>query len=132
IVLVAGTGEVGKPLFRILSKTFDCVGVDIEPVAIHEPCGVLHVCYPFQIPDFVRVTAEYICKYSPRVTIINSTVAPGTTRTIQELVGDYAVAYSPIRGKHVRMEQDLLRYKKFVAAPRSKALQLALMHFRQA
>jgi UDP-N-acetyl-D-mannosaminuronate dehydrogenase len=132
IVLVAGLGEVGKPLLRILSRTFDCIGVDLDPVDVSSSCAVLHVCYPFQIPDFVGTTADYVYKYSPKLTVINSTVAPGTTRKVQEAVGDYAVAYSPVRGKHVRMEQDMLRYQKFVSAPRGEVLQLALEHFCQA
>jgi len=132
VVLIAGMGEVGKPLFRILSRTFDCVGIDIEPVDVSSPCAVLHVCYPFQIHDFVGTTADYVAKYSPGLTIINSSVAPGTTRQVQEAVADRAVAYSPVRGKHARMEQDMLCYRKFVSAPRPGALQLALAHFSQA
>jgi UDP-N-acetyl-D-mannosaminuronate dehydrogenase len=92
----------------------------------------MHVCYPFQIPDFVGTTVSYINKYRPTLTIINSTVAPGTTRKVQEAVGDREVAYSPVRGKHARMETDMLRYKKFVAAFHSDALQHALDHFCQA
>src|SRR5882724_2592738 len=65
VIIVLGMGEVGQPLFRILSKTFDCVAVDIESVEIAEPCDVLHVCYPFQVPDFVGTTARYLEKYDP-------------------------------------------------------------------
>jgi len=125
-------GEVGRPVLRILSKRFECVGVDIQPVDIGQPCSVMHVCYPFQISEFVGTTVSYVNKYRPGLTIINSTVAPGTTRKVQEAVGDRAVAYSPVRGKHVRMETDMLRYKKFVAALRPDALQHALDHFGQA
>lgn len=132
VVVVAGMGEVGRPLLRILSKRFECAGVDIKPLNIGQPCSIMHVCYPFQISDFVGTTVSYVNKYRPTLTIINSTVAPGTTRKVQEAVGDQAVAYSPVRGKHARMETDMLRYKKFVAALRPDALQHALGHFRQA
>lgn len=132
IVVVAGMGEVGRPLQRILSRTFECVGVDIQPVDISEPCSVLHVCYPFQMRDFIGTTARYIDKYQPVLTIINSTVAPGTTRKVQEAVGARPVAYSPVRGKHARMESDMLRYKKFVAATRPPAVEQAVEHFSAA
>jgi UDP-N-acetyl-D-mannosaminuronate dehydrogenase len=125
-------GEVGRPLLRILSKSFECAGVDVQPLNIGQPCSVMHVCYPFQIPDFVGTTVSYVNKYQPTLTIINSTVAPGTTRMVQDAVGDRAIAYSPVRGKHARMEADMLRYKKFVAALRPDILQHALDHFRQA
>lgn len=132
LVIVVGVGEIGRPLLRILEKTYPCVAVDVQPVEISEPCAVLHVCYPFQIPDFIGTTARYIQKYQPALTIINSTVAPGTTRKVQDVAGDHPVAYSPVRGKHVRMEADLLRYKKFVGAPSPDGLEKALKHFRGA
>ncbi|TAM82213.1 MAG: hypothetical protein EPN47_09725 [Acidobacteria bacterium] len=132
LVVVVGMGEVGRPLSRILSRSFECANIDILPVDIEKPCSILHICYPFQIPDFVKTTADYISKYQPSLAIINSTVAPGTTRKVQEAVGDQQLAYSPVRGKHVRMEADMLRYKKFVGACRRDALEMALDHFAQA
>jgi UDP-N-acetyl-D-mannosaminuronate dehydrogenase len=131
-VVVLGMGEVGQPLFRILSRKFDCVAVDIDPVEINEPCAVLHVCYPFWVPDFVATTARYIEKYKPRLTMIHSTVAPGTTRKIHETLPGQAIVYSPVRGKHARMEADMLRYKKFVAGLDPPAVEGAQQHLRQA
>jgi UDP-N-acetyl-D-mannosaminuronate dehydrogenase len=128
IVIVAGLGEVGKPLLRILKRTYDCVGIDVEPAHIDRPCSVLHVCYPFQMKDFVGITADYIDRFAPKLTIINSTVAVGTTRKIQERVGA-AVAYSPVRGKHARMEQEMLHYQKFLAGVDSDTTQAASQHF---
>jgi len=125
-------GEVGKPLFRILSGCYSCVAVDVEPVQVQQSCDVLHVCYPFQIPDFVGITKQYIEGYKPRVTVINSTVAPGTTRHIESLVRDSAVVYSPVRGKHRNMESDMLRYKKFVAGSDPRAVRQIQNHFSSA
>jgi UDP-N-acetyl-D-mannosaminuronate dehydrogenase len=132
LVVVAGLGEVGCPLMNILSRTFTCAGIDVDPVTIECEVSVLHICYPFQIGSFNAVTAEYICKLRPELTIIHSSVPPGTTREIQEHVVDYPVAFSPVRGKHVRMEDDMLRYRKFVAAPRQRAVGAALDHLSQA
>lgn len=130
-VIIVGLGEIGKPLYSILSKTYSCVGVDIKPVSPNGPCSVLHICYPFQIGDFVDVTTNYIEKYRPQLTIINSTVTPGTTRQIQQ-ASRTALAYSPVRGKHVRMQQDLLRYKKFVSGCDAATTDAALHHFDRA
>ncbi len=93
IVIVVGIGEVGKPLLRILSRCYSCVGVDIDPVEVDRP---------------------------------------GTTRQIQSQVGQSPVVYSPIRGKHVNMENDMLRYAKFVAGSDAGAVQQALRHFERA
>ena len=74
------------------------MGVDVAPLldSIEQP-DVLHVCYPFQIEDFVGVTAGYIDRFKPKVTVINSTVAVGTTRQISERTGT-DVVNSPVRG----------------------------------
>lgn len=132
LVVVAGLGEIGRPLLYILSRRFDCAGIDVEPAIIEEPCAVLHICYPFQIGDFTAVTAEYVQRLRPTLTIIHSTVPPGTTQKVQAEIGDSCLAYSPVRGKHARMKEDMLRYRKFVAAPRQDALEAALEHLSQA
>src|SRR6267154_772759 len=131
VVIVVGQGEIGKPLRNILGRTYRCIGIDIEPVEVTEPCSAMHICYPYQVPDFVATTAAYIRKYKPQLTIINSTVVPGTTRQVYDASGA-KLAYSPARGKHVRMEEDLLRYKKFVAGIDNIATTLALEHLATA
>jgi UDP-N-acetyl-D-mannosaminuronate dehydrogenase len=128
IVIVAGLGEVGRPLLTILKRSYACVGIDVAPVPVDRPCSVLHVCYPFQIPDFIGTTAGYIDKYRPRLTIINSTVAIGTTRQVQDRAGT-PVAYSPVRGKHAKMEQDMLLYQKFSGGFDAHSTQHACEHF---
>jgi UDP-N-acetyl-D-mannosaminuronate dehydrogenase len=132
LVIVAGLGEIGNPLLQILSRTFPCTGIDVDPVQIEEPCSVLHICYPFQIAGFSRVTAQYIHRLHPKLTIIHATVPPGTTRDIQTAVAGSLVAYSPVRGKHAVMQEAMLRYVKFVAAPKPAATWEALAHLRQA
>lgn len=130
-VIVVGMGEVGRPLFEILRRSYPCIDVDISPVVANGPCSILHICYPFQIPGFVEVTAAYIRKYQPELTIINSTVAPGTSRKVHESARQL-VAYSPVRGKHARMESDMLRYRKFVAGVTPVATKKAEDHFAHA
>jgi UDP-N-acetyl-D-mannosaminuronate dehydrogenase len=128
IVIVAGLGEVGRPLLSILQRTYGCVGIDVQHVHVDRPCSVLHVCYPFQMPDFVGTTAAYVARFRPKLTIINSTVAVSTTRKVQERVAT-PVAYSPVRGKHAKMEQDMLHYQKFVGGMDSASTHLASQHF---
>jgi len=128
VVVVVGLGEVGRPLFDILSRSYECVGVDIQPVAITKPCSVLHICIPFQLKDFVGISCEYIAKYKPRYAVVDSTVAPGTTRYIAERSG-IPVAYSPVRGKHVKMEADMLHYRKFVGSDDPKVTDAIVQHF---
>ena len=131
VVVVVGLGEVGRPLLNILSREYDCVGVDIEPVEISRKCSVLHLCIPYQIGDFTQISCEYISKYQPQYTVVNSTVAPGTTEAISERSGAQ-VAYSPVRGKHAKMEADMLRYRKFVGAEDPNVASAVIQHFSAA
>jgi UDP-N-acetyl-D-mannosaminuronate dehydrogenase len=131
-VIVIGLGEVGKPLLRILGKCYPCVGVDLQPCEVDRDCDVLHICYPFHGIEFVTTTTEYISKYRPTVVVVNSTVPPGTTRQIQRAVGDIPVVYSPVRGKHSKMEADMLHYAKFVGGLDTLAIRRVVEHFERA
>lgn len=131
-VMVIGLGEIGKPLCDVLARHYETVAVDIEPLS--EPPGdidIMHVCYPFAIDDFIGETSKYIEQYHPRLTVINSTVSVGTTRHIAERTGS-SLVNSPVRGKHVNMTADLLRYDKFVGGVDTASAQKAARHFESA
>lgn len=127
-VAVVGLGEIGKPLFELISKRHDAVGVDIVPIENVKQVDVMHVCYPFQIKDFVGETARYIKLFNPGLTIINSTVSVGTTRSVAQQTGA-VVVHSPVRGKHIRMLDELRHYVKFVGATDQAAGEEAAEHF---
>jgi UDP-N-acetyl-D-mannosaminuronate dehydrogenase len=128
-VVIVGLGEVGKPLHQLASQYYHTVGVDVAPPT--EPIDrvdFLHICYPFEIKDFVGETARYIERFNPKVTIINSTVGIGTTRSVAERTGT-DVVNSPVRGKHIRMFEELRHYAKFVGAIDPAVAQLVARHF---
>jgi UDP-N-acetyl-D-mannosaminuronate dehydrogenase len=130
MVMVIGLGEVGKPLMLVLQDHLENVlGIDIAPVDYEGGCDVMHICFPFQIDDFVGECARYIERYKPKLTVINSTVSPGTTRAVFEKTG-VAIAYSPVRGKHIRMKDELVHYSKFVGGIDAEAGQKAAQHFQ--
>jgi UDP-N-acetyl-D-mannosaminuronate dehydrogenase len=136
--LVVGLGEVGAAIAAILDRKETVLRHDLERVEISASVGVMHLCIPFKSSvQFETAALEYIARFRPSLTIIHSTVLPGTTRSIAAKSAT-AVAYSPVRGKHVRMQEDLLRYFKFVAglnetdAARAEAhLQSAGMNIRR-
>ena len=105
--LILGTGEIGTSLARVLSRAHVVYGKDKEgeikffdfgsPVPAtskNDTWDVLNICYP-PSKDFVKITKVYIAQYKPKVTIIHSTVAPGTT-----IKCGPNVVHSPIHGKH--------------------------------
>jgi UDP-N-acetyl-D-mannosaminuronate dehydrogenase len=130
-VVVLGLGEVGLPLLALSERHHAVVGVDIEGVDAGQvgPVDVMHVCYPFEIDDFVAETVRYIDVLRPGLTIINSTVAVGTTREVHRRSGA-PIAHSPVRGKHTRMLGELLVYDKFIGGIDERVSELAAEHFR--
>ncbi|HUV67649.1 MAG TPA: hypothetical protein VMW24_27395 [Sedimentisphaerales bacterium] len=128
-ILVVGLGEVGKPLLEIVSQRYDAIGIDVEPVEVPGECHIMHICYSFGIDDFIGQSIVYIGKYKPSLTVINSTVAPGTTRAIHEATGA-PIVHSPVRGKHFKMKQELLRYAKFIGGINQESGQRAAEHFQ--
>ncbi len=129
--LVVGLGEVGGALVEVLERTRPILRHDIERREFSDPIGVMHVCIPFVSgAQFEPLAIEYIRRFKPELTIINSTVLPGTTRSISEKTAS-AVVYSPVRGKHVKMAKDLLHYFKFVAASEEEWADKAAAHFQE-
>jgi UDP-N-acetyl-D-mannosaminuronate dehydrogenase len=130
--VVVGLGEVGGPLLQVIKAAGrPAVGLDVDTVRYPErdTVGVMHICFPFEIDDFVGEAARYVERLAPQLTIVNSTVAVGTTRAIRERTGA-PVAYSPVRGKHARMAQELTSYVKYVGADDTATARQAAEHFK--
>lgn len=128
--LVVGLGEVGKPLFTILKRQEPgTIGIDIQPAQVDGPVGIMHICFPLiDSAQFHKAAVGYVLKYSPKVVVINSTVVPGTTRSV-ELATGVPCVYSPVRGKHTRMVDELQTYVKFVAGTDLQATAQVKDHF---
>ena len=70
-------------------------GNKVDPVEISGKIGVLHICYPFQVGDFVETAVNYIKQYQPELTIVHSTLVSGTMQEVFDRVGGL-LAYSPV------------------------------------
>jgi hypothetical protein len=129
--LVVGVGEVGSALANVLGREQRVERLDLEPRPIAAPVAVMHICFPFvNAQAFEAAVAGYVEQFQPQLTIINSTVRPGTTTALAAHCRQPMV-FSPVRGKHAHMEADLLRYRKFVAATTPAAAAAAQAHFAQ-
>ena len=130
--VVIGVGEIGGPLLELIKEAgLDAQGVDIEPVKIEEPVDVMHICLPFKDKDaFVKTVVDYIKKYNPQLTIIESTVVPGITRKIAESSGD-AVVHSPVRGVHKKMKEELKFYTKYIGTDNAEWAEKAAKHYHE-
>jgi len=75
----------------------------------------LHICFPFS-GQFVAQVVEYAGRgwWRAEHVVIHSTVMPGTTSSIASEISGHAL-YSPVRGRHGKMTEDLRYFTKYVA-----------------
>ena len=114
-----GYGEVGRAIARFyqnpkikdLGKDDGLKGVD-----------VLHVCIPWS-DRFVEIVKQEIGRIKPKLTIIHSTVAPGTTKEIGGMT-----VHSPIRGIHPDLYEGIKAFVKYIGADNEEAGKLAKEH----
>lgn len=120
--VVAGLGEIGMPILKLISKATIAVGFDINEKLVDKKhfskneslkTSFLHICIPFS-NKFVENVIFLSKKFNPEAIVIHSTVSPNTTRKLQSLLA-IPVIYSATRGVHKRMLSDLKRYTKFYA-----------------
>ena len=120
--VVAGLGEIGKPILKLLSKNNTTVGFDLNPDLIDErkferhknlQTSFLHVAIPAS-SKFESNLLQLYKKFKPECIVIHSTIGPGTIEQIQKKL-DVPLIYSATRGVHKRMLKDIKRYTKFFA-----------------
>ena len=129
--IVAGLGEIGKPILKLLSKNSIIVGFDLNHDLMNEKkfkkyknfkTSFLHIAIPVSSQSISNVLNLYKT-FQPECIVIHSTIIPGTTEKLQQKL-PVPIIYSATRGVHKRMEYDLKRYTKFfvisINAPRSK------------
>ena len=120
--VIAGQGEIGLPIQKLLSRAITAVGYDKKTELMntkkfkkfenHET-EILHICIPFT-KNFHRNVISLCDKFLPKCLVIHSTVQPYITKKLQNKL-TIPVIFSPIRGVHKRMSYDLKRYTKFFA-----------------
>jgi len=129
--VVAGLGEIGLPIKRLLSQGTIVVGYDINKKIVDQKnlskyenvnTRFLHICIPYN-EKFTENVVSLVNRFNPQGVIVHSTISPGTTSKLQSKL-PIPVIYSATRGVHKRMLHDLRRYTKFYAiekdAPRAK------------
>ncbi len=116
---ILGYGEVGKaiakfyknPKIKDLKRNDNLKGVDI-----------LHICIPYN-DNFVKTVKKEIKEIKPKLVIIDSTVAPGTTKKIGGMI-----VHSPIRGIHPHLYKGIKTFVKYIGTDNKKAGNMAKKH----
>ncbi len=125
LIGILGYGEIGcaiakfykRPLIKDLNRDDGLNGVEI-----------LHVCIPWS-DRFVEILEKEIGAINPGLTIIHSTVAPGTTRKLSDKFFG-RVVHSPVRGKHPHLHKSIKIFVKYVGYDDEGAGILAESHLR--
>jgi UDP-N-acetyl-D-mannosaminuronate dehydrogenase len=146
-VLIVGLGEIGHTLFVLYSESkekFSVYGLDLDMEKMkalgqtkgNVPAKVdtLQVCLPCGNPEkFAAIIKGYVDHYKPKLTIINSTVPPGTTLKVAAAC-NCLVAHSPARGVHINAEHmlwEMKRWTKYVGGVDTAASKAAKTHFEK-
>ena len=120
--IVAGLGEIGLPILKLLSKKQTVVGYDLDKRLVNQTklkklqdmqTSFLHITIPVT-SKFDSNLLQLYKKFKPECIVIHSTIGPGTTERIQKKL-NVPLIYSATRGVHKRMLKDIKRYTKFFA-----------------
>ncbi len=146
-VLIVGLGEIGHTLFALINdakKSFAVYGLDLDQIKMQElglsrknvpdRIDTMHICLPCSNQqNFADIAVGYIEEFKPKLTIINSTVPPGTTMKVAERC-KCLVAHSPSRGVHKSaeyMKWEMKRWTKYVGGADDIAADAAKRHFEK-
>ncbi len=134
---ILGYGEVGQAIAQFyksprLRKRF---GGQARIKDLNRDDGlrgvdILHICIPWS-QNFIKIVKKEIKKIRPKLTIIHSTVAPGTTKklimSLPKEIGRMIV-HSPVRGIHPHLYQGIKTFIKYIGTDNKKAEKLAQKH----
>ena len=124
---IIGHGEIGLSLERVYnSKNIEVMIRDISFNSIDKSVDVLNICIPGGLENFIELTNSYIFEYTPKLTIIHSTVPVGTTRKIEG-----PVVHSPVRGIHPNLKEGIETFDKFIGSNNIKYSDLCQQHFTE-
>jgi len=142
-VIVVGLGEVGRAIFDLLRESghFAVYGFDVDKSKMSDigqdslpnKADVIHICIPCTSQEkFVNVVVDYAQQFKPKLVIINSTIPPGTTKSVSKRC-NCLVADSPFRGVHEspeHMKWELKRWTKYIGGTTAEAGKATDKHFR--
>ncbi|MFH0792059.1 MAG: hypothetical protein V1905_02500 [bacterium] len=123
---ILGYGEVGQaiakffknPRIKDLTRDDDLVGIKI-----------LHITISWS-DKFIKIVENEMRRLSPKLTIIHSTVALGTTKKISTDT-KMLVVHSPVRGIHPDLFKGIKTFVKYIGGESKEAVKEAEKHYRK-
>ena len=135
-VLIVGYGEIGQSIHRLYDTrysiyTLDTYSKDIRANTVVDGISIdiMHICIPYT-KTFIKVVSDYIFKYKPLLTVINSTIPLHTTKTIYtSLSSIISIVHSPVMGVHPTLTESIQTFEKIIGGATPEAAELAKKHF---
>lgn len=125
--ILGHSGEVGSAL----CKCYQDLNIDVHTKDLNDKdlpeLQILNICIPYT-ENFETVVCSEIQKTAPLLTIIHSTVKPGTTKSIASKTSTHVV-HSPIRGSHPDLYRSLKMFVKYIGADNNASSLVAEKHF---
>lgn len=130
---ILGYGEVGQAIAKLYGSAKDSIDssrisspqVKIKDLKRDDGLNgveILHVCMPWS-KNFVKTVKKELKKIKPKLVIIHSTVAIGTTKKLGRMV-----VHSPVRGTYPKLYQAIKTFVKYIGADNKKAGEMAKKH----
>jgi len=121
---ILGYGEVGQAIANFYGSAGSSQAKikDLKRDDGLEGVDILHICLPWS-DKFVELAKKEIKRIKPKLTIVHSTVAPGTVRKIGGMI-----VHSPIRGIHPKLFDGIKTFVNYIGADNKKAGEMAKKH----
>ena len=117
---VIGLGEIGSALKTVFKADGeDPFKKEFAPLTHYD---YLHIAFPYS-NEFLNEVKQYQKKFTPKYTIIHSTVPIGVS-------GLCNANHSPVRGVHPNLVDGILTFKKFIGGPDCWEIAKEFKHFR--
>ncbi len=134
IVGLLGKGEIGSAMGRICEEAgYEVFVREIDYDDLKDKkIEYLHVSIPERDnKKFVKIVSDTINELKPKLTIINSSITPGTTRKIFNIT-KRPIVHSPVLGLHPNLYISIKKYFEKVVSPIDiKSKKLATKHFKE-
>lgn len=133
VVGILGYGEIGSAIAKICRESG--FKVFIKELAHDELRGktvdYLHINIPEKLNiKFIDIVVKNVRELKPRLTIINSSVTPGTTREIYKTTRR-PIVHSPVIGLHPHLYDSIkYHFPKIIGPVNKESLKLAKKHLK--
>ncbi len=133
VVGLLGSGEIGSAIGRICKESgFKVLVRELKYDELKgENIDYFHISIPEKDNNkFIEIAVKNIKEFKPELTIINSSVTPGTTRKISKLTG-LPIVHSPVIGVHPYLYESIKKhFPKIIGPVDKKSGELAKRHLK--